>query len=342
MKTVSPITDDTIIETLRTAKRSDPRPYVRERAHTILLSAKGYSLSKIGDIFEVQYQTVSRWIDDWERSGIQGLRKRHDGGAQPIFDETETQRLLELIAEEPRRLAYVQEKLERETGKKASLSTLQRLIKKMGLVYKRARLSCRHKRDQENFDRCQPALKNAQDAEQKGIINLFYFDEAGFSQQPCVPYAWQQKGEQLRLPSVKSRRVNILGFMNRSNDLFYYPVIGSVTGDTVIEVFDDFAEKMQDPKYSSNERYTLVIVDSASMHTCQKFQDQLDDWMIEKRLIVCYLPAYSPELNLIEILWREVKYAWLDIMTIMDFDAFQKELRRALDAVGREYSISIA
>ena len=57
--------------------------------------------------------------------------------------------------------------------------------------------------------------------------------------------------------------------------------------------------------------------------------------MIEKRLIVCYLPAYSPELNLIEILWREVKYAWLDIMTIMDFDAFQKELRRVLDAVGR-------
>ena len=74
----------------------------------------------------------------------------------------------------------------------------------------------------------------------------------------------------------------------------------------------------------------------------QKFRDRLDNWMIEKWLIVCYLPAYSPELNLIEILWREVKYAWLDIMTIMDFDAFQKELRRVLDAVGREYSISFA
>ena len=107
MKTVSPITDDNIIETLRTAKRSDPRPYVRERAHAILLSAKGYSLSQIGDIFEVQYQTVSRWIDDWERSGIQGLHKRHDGGAQPIFGETKTLRLLELVAEEPRRLTYV-------------------------------------------------------------------------------------------------------------------------------------------------------------------------------------------------------------------------------------------
>ena len=54
MKTVSPITDDTIIETLRTAKRSDPRPYVRERAHAILLGTKRYSLSQIGDVFEVQ------------------------------------------------------------------------------------------------------------------------------------------------------------------------------------------------------------------------------------------------------------------------------------------------
>ena len=118
MKTVRPITDDTIIEILRTAKRSDPRPYVRERAHAILLSAKGYSLSQIGDIFEVQYQTVSRWINDWEQSGIEGLHKRHDGGAQPIFDETETQRLLELVAEEPRRLAYVQAKWKEKQVKK--------------------------------------------------------------------------------------------------------------------------------------------------------------------------------------------------------------------------------
>ena len=58
--------------------------------------------------------------------------------------------------------------------------------------------------------------------------------------------------EQLRIPSVKSRRINVLGFMNRDNDLFYYPVVGSVTGDEVVRVFDDFAEKMQDQKYSAN------------------------------------------------------------------------------------------
>ena len=208
------------------------------------------------------------------------------------------------------------------------------------MVYKRTRLSCRHKRNQEDFELRKQALKDAQVAEQKGLVNLFYFDEAGFSQQPCVPYAWQQKDEQLRIPSVKSRRINVLGFMNRDNDLFYYPVVGSVTGDEVVRVFDDFAEKMQDQKYSANDRYTLVVVDNASIHTCKKFKEKLYNWMTEKRLIVCYLPPYSPELNLIEILWRKIKYAWLNLQTIMNFDEFQKELTRVLEAVGEKYMIS--
>ena len=111
-------------------------------------------------------------------------------------------------------------------------------------------------------------------------VNLFYFDEAGFSQQPCVPYAWQKKGDQLRIPSVKSSRINVLGFMNRDNDLFYSAVIGSVSTDEVIRIFDDFAEKMQDQKYSSNDRYTVVMIDNASIHTCKKFRDKLMDWWI--------------------------------------------------------------
>ena len=63
--------------------------------------------------------------------------------------------------------------------------------------------------------------------------------------------------------------------------------------------------------------------------------------MIEKRLILCYLPTYSPELNLIEILWRKVKYVWLNLMAIMNFDEFKKELNMVFDAVGKEYIISL-
>ncbi|MCL6272285.1 helix-turn-helix domain-containing protein [Sansalvadorimonas sp. 2012CJ34-2] len=129
-KIVTPITDSAIIDTLKYAMRNGPLPYVRERAHAVLLSSKGYSLAQIADIFGVQYQTISQWVDDWECLGIQGLYKDHGGGKPTIYNDQEIERLAELIAEEPRRISYAQAKLEEETGKRASLKTLKRAAKK--------------------------------------------------------------------------------------------------------------------------------------------------------------------------------------------------------------------
>ncbi|WP_422627416.1 transposase [Photorhabdus thracensis] len=35
-----------------------------------------------------------------------------------------------------------------------------------------------------------------------------------------------------------------------------------------------------------------------------------DRWLREYNMFLCYLPAYSPELNLIEIVWKQAKYRW--------------------------------
>ena len=343
MKTVDPITDDAVKETLKEAVRYGPYPYLRERAQAVLLSSRGYNMQQIAEIFEIKYQTVSHWIDDWDDYGLRGLYKVHDGGRPPIYTHQDEQRIKDLVSEEPRRLSYVQAKIEEETGKSASKSTLSRILKKkLGLVYKRFRKSCKHKRNEEKFEHCKSVLADAQEAERKGLINLFYFDESGFSQEPSVPYGWQEKGEQLRIPSVKSKRINVLGFMNRANDLFYYPVTGCVDSDTVIEVFEDFAAKMEAPEYSSNDLYTVVFIDNASIHTSHKFKAKGAGWMIEKKLIVCFLSTYSPELNLIEILWRKVKYEWLNLLSIMSFKAFEQEVKRVFDLFGQEYTISFA
>lgn len=59
----------------------------------------------------------------------------------------------------------------------------------------------------------------------------------------------------------------------------------------------------------------------------------------ERRLTLYFLPPYSPELNRIEILWRKIKYEWLD---------FRKharvELEEALDRIqagfGKDYNLT--
>ncbi|WP_263080894.1 helix-turn-helix domain-containing protein [Endozoicomonas sp. Mp262] len=82
------LTDVAVIKTLREAIRHGPYPYLRERAHAILLSIRGYSMSEIAAIFEVRYQTVSDWIDAWDDYGLRGLYKKHEGGKPPAIPVT--------------------------------------------------------------------------------------------------------------------------------------------------------------------------------------------------------------------------------------------------------------
>ena len=41
------------------------------------------------------------------------------------------------------------------------------------------------------------------DEDQANIIDLYYFDESGFTGVPEIPYAWQDEDEQLLLDEIQ-------------------------------------------------------------------------------------------------------------------------------------------
>jgi len=55
-----------------------------------------------------------------------------------------------------------------------------------------------------------------------------------------------------------------------------------------------------------------------------------------------YLSPYSPELNLIEILWRRIKYTWLPFSAYACLNALNEALEAILSHVGSEYQITFA
>lgn len=169
--------------------------------------------------------------------------------------------------------------------------------------------------------------------ENQGEIALFYFDESGVSTVPNIPYGWQQIGKTVALPSKQCKRVNILGFLNRENEFYGETVDGWVNSDHVIACFDNFATQLQMP--------TVVIVDNASMHRSKKFKARFEEW--EKcGLTVFYLPTYSPELNLIEILWRFLKYQWISLSAYESRAALKKNVIEILNGIGTKYTITFA
>jgi hypothetical protein len=100
------------------------------------------------------------------------------------------------------------------------------------------RKSLKSLRDPEAFARCKRALEALQKHEANGKIDLYYFDEAGFALDPTIPSAWQEAGEVIELPTMKYGRINVLGFMNRNNDVHAYMFDQSIHTGVVIGCFD--------------------------------------------------------------------------------------------------------
>jgi len=106
--------------------------------------------------------------------------------------------------------------------KKISIATLKRIVKKLGLRWKRARESLKYKRDQEAFDKAKEEINALKVQEKKGELDLFYFDESGFSLDSQVPYAYQPIGKTIEIPSSRSKRINVLGFLSADNKFAPY------------------------------------------------------------------------------------------------------------------------
>jgi hypothetical protein len=110
---------------------------------------------------------------------------------------------------------------------------------------------------------------------------------------------------------------------------------GTVNTDIVTACFDEFAKIR-----TSKHRY--VIIDNASVHhTSDDFLLKLPEWE-KKDVMGRKLPAYCSELNLIEILWRFIKYDWLPFGAILSFGNLTNEVENILSKIGYELQINFA
>ncbi|MBE9264596.1 transposase, partial [Microcystis sp. LEGE 00066] len=69
--------------------------------------------------------------------------------------------------------------------------------------------------------------------------------------------------------------------------------------------------------------------------------EKLEEWE-KKNLKIFWLPTYSPHLNLIEILWRFLKYEWIEFSAYKDRKSLLAYFKKVLDNFGGEYVINFA
>jgi len=205
------------------------------------------------------------------------------------------------------------------------------VLKLLQFSWRRIRKVVKGEPDPNIYQERKEALEELIEEDKEGIIDLRYFDESGFCLVPYVPYAWQENGEIIAIASGHSQRLNVLGFMNKNNDLEAYCFECPITSEIVVGCFDNFCKNLQAP--------TVVVVDNASIHRSECFQAKLPEWE-RKGLLVFYLPEYSPELNLIEILWRFIKYEWIEFSAYNSWSDLVNYVEYVIKNFGTKYKIN--
>jgi hypothetical protein len=165
-----------------------------------------------------------------------------------------------------------------------------------------------------------------------GLIELFYGDESGFWQNPVVARAWQFAGEEIRLLPEKGKRLSVFGLLNRECEGQFWSSEKTIKTEFVIECLEEWIKAKSDlPR--------VLVLDNAKIHRSKKMQEKLAEWE-EKGFYIFNLPPYSPHLNIIEILWRRMKYEWLKPEDYASFEKLTEAIKEILSNLGAEYKIN--
>lgn len=167
--------------------------------------------------------------------------------------------------------------------------------------------------------------------EKQSFIKIYYGDESRFSMNSYLPSAWQPIGRTTGIVPRKSVGINVFGLLNRDMDFHPYTSRQSINSSLVIAFIDDFMEGVSEPM--------VIVLDNASTHHSEEFQDRIEDWE-EKGLYIFYLPTYSPHLNIIETLWRKIKYEWMQQHHFTGSNSFFSGLESILLGIGSEFNIN--
>jgi len=196
--------------------------------------------------------------------------------------------------------------------------------------WKRARLSLKRKRNKVEFELKKEQIESLKRLEDSGYLDLYFGDESHFGLTPNVPYAWQTKENPILLPAAKGKFLNVIGLMTRKNKLYFEVLETTYNTDKVISYMDRFV--------AQTVKKTVVILDNSPIHKSKKIMAKIEEWK-EKDVLIFFLPPYSPELNLIEILWRRVKYQWIPFDAYICFQNLKERLSYVLSNFGEKYDI---
>jgi transposase len=268
----------------------------KRMALSVLLLKEGVKPELISRVAGVSARQVRNYKNAYERQGVAVLK--NDVRYKPVSElEVHKDLIRENLLTNPvATAAEASERIENLTGIKRCPTQIRQFMRKLGLKpLKVAAIPAKANPEaQAEFLSAQlePRIKEAKAGERV----LLFMDAAHFVWQLYLGVLWCLT--RIFIPAASGRtRINVLGAYDPVNNMLHKIVNREyINSSTVMELLERVRAIYTD-------KIITVVLDNARYQHCKVVMEKAAELHIE----LLFLPTYSPNLNLIERLWRFVK-----------------------------------
>ena len=295
---------------LRDLHQNHIHPVIRQRAHVILLRSENIQNSHVSIIAGVGETTIIDYVHQYIENGvwwITTLNFRKPVSQLQSFDE-EIKTYFEknpvsTIAQACQEVSKLTGVTVKNTQMRAYLKKLDIKWRKVGGIPAKVDIAAQQKFHDEQL---QPRLEEAK----AGKRTVYFMDAAHFVMGAFLGFLWCVTRVFVRTPSGR-QRFNVLGALNAITKKLEMVTNDSyITSIQVCELLKKLAENATLP--------ITIVLDNARYQKCALVMELAQKLGIE----LLWLPSYSPNLNLIERLWKLTKKECLNSKYYNNFALF--------------------
>lgn len=305
-----------------------PSGSAKQKLHVVYLKALGLAHQEIERIARTSADRVTRHLKDYDEGGLAALGVSRTHRPVSALLPYQDQLKAHFLKQPPHTVAEACHEIEKLTGVKLGPSACRDFMRKRLGMKCRKMAAIPSKADPEQ----QAAFLSGQlepllEEEKRGQRKVFFVDAAHFVMGAFLGMLWCFTRLFLKSSSGR-RRYNVLGaFSVKGTDLVTLTNDGYINSDTIVELLIKIRQKYP------NIALTLVM-DNARYQRCGKVTDQAEALGID----ILFLPPYSPNLNLIERLWKFTKRKCLYNKHYETFCQFKEAIDECLGKVMSAFS----
>ena len=318
------------IEALDYERYHHPHPKVQRKMEALWLKSQGSSHHEIARLTGISANTLRAHLRQYQADGIDGLNQLHYHPPQSEL-ASHRQTIEDYFKEHPpATIKQAAEEIYQLTGIRRSETRVRAFLKSIGIK----RMKVGHipaKADgkkQQAFkeEKLQPRLDQAA----AGQRAVFFVDAAHFVLAPFLGFLWSFTRIFIKAPAGR-KRFNVLGALNAiTHELIMVQNDSYINALSVCDLLRCIAA------LGVTVPITLVL-DNAKYQKCQIVYQLAQTLDIE----LLYLPAYSPNLNLIERLWKFVKKKCLYSKYYAEFADFKAAISDCLNQTNTTYKTEL-